>query len=202
MATSSNDKRPMQQPGPGERGADVGGISQNAEGGLEDAIDHMAERRDADASGAASIGQGAGNSTEPRLDLGGHNEPGDAPASSQPPEPPGTHGASPRRSAGEGTEGEEGGRGMQAGTSMSPAGAAPAEPDAGVPPDQQMAGGSGPPEPAEEGPLESLGRSISEVVIGTLESGDDIDDLANPPTDDANEDAARSAPRARPDEKR
>lgn len=163
-------------------GADVGGISQNAEGGLEDAMDRMAERRDNEASGAASIGQGKGNSAEPRLDRGGHNEPGDAPASPRPPTPPGSRGASPRGSEGAGSV---------SGGPISPAGAAPAEPDGGVPPDQQMAAGSGPPEPPDEGPLESLGRSISDVVLGTL----DQDEKTEP------DDEARTVRRQRPDEK-
>jgi hypothetical protein len=178
MSTSSKDQRPMQQPG--THGADVGGISRNAEGGLEDAMDRMAERRDDDASGAASIGQGMGNGAEPRLDLGGHNEPGEAPASPRPPGQPATQDASPRRLEAEGRD---------AGVPLSPAGAAPAEPDAGVPPDQQMAAGSGPPEPPEEGPLESLGRSISEVIIGTLDEDADLE----------HDDETRAAPR--PDEK-
>ncbi len=197
MATSSDDERPMQQPGPQERGADVGGISRNAEGGLEQAMDRMAERRDGDSSGAARIGQATGNSTEPRLDRGGHNEPGDGPASPRPPESPGTVGASPRPLASEGGAGAGG-----VGLPMSPAGIAPAEPDAGVPPEQQTVAGSGPPEPSEEGPLDSLGRAISEVIIGTLESGDEADDIVHPEHGDANEDAARSAPREPPDSKR
>ncbi len=84
MATASDETRPMAEPGKHPKGTDVGGIAANADGGLEDALERSAERRDGDATGAATTGEGVSAGTEPRIDLGGTNEPGSAPGSAGP----------------------------------------------------------------------------------------------------------------------
>ena len=158
MASSANDRRPMAGSGNPFAGSNVGGISANAEGGLEDAARRSADRLDDDQTGAATIGEGLSGGDEPRLDLGGTNEPGEAPGAEVPAQSVMSNKATPR-----------------ADQPADPAANIPA--DAGsttpsaAPPGQRTAAGSGPPESPDEGPAESWGRAVSEVVVGTLDEG-------------------------------
>ncbi len=61
---------PMGEAGKHPAGADVGGIRANADGGMADALQASAERKDAAASGRASTGDATGSSTGPVLDAG------------------------------------------------------------------------------------------------------------------------------------
>ena len=158
------ERRPMAEPGP-TRGADVGGMAANADGGLRDALQRSSERGDDDAIGGATIGQGGSGGREPRLDLGGTAEPGSASGAAAPsrrgPSEEAPVDDRPERSSDEADTRRE-------------------RSDAGrtdtVPPD----GDAGttrhdPDEPPDESAIESLGRSVSEVVTGPLEDDENRD---------------------------
>ncbi len=83
MASPRDDPRPMVEPGKHPQGADVGGVRSNADGGLEDALQRSAEHRDDAAAGAATA-EGSSSGTDPRIDLGGKDEPGSAPGPATP----------------------------------------------------------------------------------------------------------------------
>jgi len=153
-----SERRPMAEPGP-PRGAEIGGIASNADGGLSDALQRSSERGDDDAVGGATVGQGLSGGREPRLDLGGKSEPGSAPGAPAPARrSPSEEAPSSDRS--EGAVESTGGRRERNDSARTDT----------VPPD----GESGtarrdPDEPPDESAVESLGRSVSEVVTGPLE---------------------------------
>jgi hypothetical protein len=73
--SAPRNKDPL--PASRDAGSDVGGILANADGGLADAAQRSMERADS-AMGRASTGDASGGAHDPRLDLGGTNEPGAA----------------------------------------------------------------------------------------------------------------------------
>jgi hypothetical protein len=155
---SAPDQRRMVEPGPKRESGDVGGVLSNADGGLRESLQRSTERGDDDPTGAATIGQAAGGGQEPRVDLGGKNEPGSsagAPA-------PARRAPSEETTSGDRSSGsmEGGGRVAGRGTDTVAAGGDAAR------------SGHDPDEPPDEGPIESLGRSVSEVVTGPLEDGE------------------------------
>ena len=156
------ERPPLAEPGP-SRGADVGGIASNADGGLRDALQRSSERGDDDAIGGATIGRGASGGSGPRLDLGGKSEP--ISAAGAPP--------SSRRAPSEEVPTDDRSEG-----SVEDVGAR-RERDAGradtVAPDGTSTTGHDPDEPPDEGSIESLGRAVSEVVTGPLEDGENRD---------------------------
>lgn len=158
------EQRRMVEPGTRREGGDVGGILSNADGGLDDALQRSTERGDDDPIGAATPGQAAAGGREPRIDLGGKAEPGSAAGAPAPSRRAPSEEAPARERSGDSVEridGDRRGDGSRSDT---------------VAPDGE-AGRSGhdPDEPPDEGPIESLGRSVSEVVTGPLEDGENRD---------------------------
>ena len=149
----SRANRPLGERGRERPGADVGGIAANADAGLQDALQRRSERRDADPTGATTGSAGAAGA-EPRLDLGGKAEPGSAAGAPAP----------DRSSSGSPTTGHPG---ATAGTAASGIAGASAAGPGGVAPD--------PDEPPDKGPVESLGRAVSEVVTGPVQDRDEHD---------------------------
>ena len=152
------ERRPMAEPGP-VRGADVGGIASNADGGLSDALQRSSERGDDDAIGGATIGRGLAGGNEPRLDLGGKSASGSAPGAPAP----------SRRAPSEEAPGDDRSEGSVEDPDARRGRSDPGRADT-VPPD----GSPGtarhdPDEPPDESAIESLGRSVSEVITGPLE---------------------------------
>lgn len=159
------DKRRMTEPGPKREGADVGGIVSNADGGLRDSLQRSSERGDDDPTGAATIGQGSSGGREPRLDLGGKAEPGSAAGAPAPSRrAPSEEVRSGDRSS-ESVESSDRGADRTAGHRT----------DTVSPDGDSAKRGHDPDEPPDEGPIESLGRSVSEVVTGPLEDGENRD---------------------------
>jgi hypothetical protein len=159
------DKRRMTEPGPKREGADLGGIVSNADGGLRDSLQRSSERGDDDPTGAATIGQASSGGQEPRLDLGGKAEPcsaAGAPAPSR--RAPSEEAGSDDRSSESVDSSDDGARrtGERRTDTVSPDG-------------ESGTRGHDPDEPPDEGPIESLGRSVSEVVTGPLEDGENRD---------------------------
>jgi len=155
------DKRRMTEPGPAREGADVGGIVSNADGGLRESLQRSSERGDDDPTGAATLGQGSSGGREPRLDLGGKAEPGSAAGAPA----PSRRAPSEEVPSSEPVESAERGAGRtatQRADTVSPDG-------------DSVQRGHDPDEPPDEGPIESLGRSVSEVVTGPLEDGENRD---------------------------
>ncbi len=144
MSDPRDKSRPMAGKDGQRPGADVGGIRETADAGLGDALERRAERRDEDPRGRAATGEGFGAATapHPRVDLGGKSAPGSAGS---------TSGAS-ERSASE----------DRATPVRGEAGGAPT-------PDDEDEWRHEPVAPVDESPLKSLGRSVSEVVTGTLD---------------------------------
>jgi hypothetical protein len=107
-----------------------------------------------------AIGQGASGGGAPRLDLGGKSEPGSASGAPAP----------SRRAPSEEAPTDDRCEG-----SVEDAGARRERADAGradtVPPDGTGTTGHDP----DEGPIESLGRSVSEVITGPLDDGENRD---------------------------
>jgi len=163
--------RPLSEPGRERAGADVGGIAANADGGLQDALQRRTERRDDDPTGA-TIGSASAGGREPRLDLGGKAEPGSAagapaPDRSSPGSPTAGHPAVAAGAAGAGREGDAtkdaSARGDASGST---------HPSSGRTASGNQGAGTvahDPDEPPDEGPLESLGRAVSEVVTAPVQ---------------------------------
>ena len=153
MARPSDDSRPpMAEPGSRASGASTGGIASNADGGLQDALQRSSERGDDDATGGVTTGEASSGGTEPRLDLGGKNEPGSADGAPVPVRPP--RGSATARQGERPVEGRD--HSLDDGRST-PRERSDAKRPAAEPPD--------------EGPLESLGRSISEPLAGAEDPG-------------------------------
>ena len=196
--------RPLSEPGRERPGADVGGIAANADGGLQDALQRRTERRDDDPTGA-TIGSASAGGREPRLDLGGKAEPGSAagapaPDRSSAGSPTAGHPAVAAGAAGAGREGDatkdasERGNATRSASSGSRTASDAATPRSGGvaagsthPSSGRTASGNqgagtvthDPDEPPDEGPIESLGRAVSEVVTAPVQDRDEHD--PNPP---------------------
>jgi hypothetical protein len=178
--------RPLAEPGRQRPGADVGGMAANAEGGLQDALQRRTERRDDDPTGA-TIGSASAGGLEPRLDLGGKAEPGSAagapaPDRSGPGSPTARHAgvAAGTTGPGFGNGGDQGRRAGAPGDAWR-ATASPSRPHAsGADASHRSDQGSGsvahdPDEPPDEGPLESLGRAVSEALTGPVQDREEHD---------------------------
>jgi hypothetical protein len=162
------DKRRMTEPGPKREGADVGGIVSNADGGLRESLQRSSERGDDDPTGAATIGQASSGGQEPRLDLGGKAEPGSAAGAPAPSRraPSDEAGPGDRSSQSESVESPDDRGASRTGGPRA---------DTVSPDGDSAQRGHDPDEPPDEGPIESLGRSVSEVVTGPLEDGENRD---------------------------
>ena len=147
-STREQGRPPMAEPGRRDTGASTGGIARNADGGLADALQRSSERGDDDATGAATTGEGLSGGTEPRLDLGGKNEPGSASGADV---PIGSAGASATP------------RPDRAQTASRPS---PRHEGGGT-----ATRNHADTEPPDEGPLESLGRAIGEPLTGADDPG-------------------------------
>ena len=152
MADPRTDDRspPLAERGKRRQGADVGGMASTADAGLADAAQRSMEARDEDPAGAATVGEGVGGTQSAgRTDLGGKNAPGSAPGGDRPSRRAGSADAK----AGRGTTEDEPTPAARGGRAASRPAAEGHEID----------------EPRDEGPVESLGRSIGEVVLGSDE---------------------------------
>ena len=138
---------------PGQPPSDdrLGGIASTADAGLSDHLQRSAERKDEPATGRASVGNAVGGPL--RSDLGGTNEPGGAHGGSGPDRRP-VAGASTQPSNESDRQAAAARTTQTTGTSA----ATTAKPDG----DRQVG------ETHNEGPLESLGRAVSEVVTGSV----------------------------------
>ena len=148
--TDPADKSPT-TPKPGQPSADgnLGGMLSTADRGVADALQRSSERRDDSATGLAGTGSASGGGQAPRSDLGGKNEPGSAPGATGPAGSAATQAGVAGTAAGSAPQGNAAASGAMAGRAPTPgADAAPAH---------------------AEGPLESFGRAISEVVTGTVD---------------------------------
>lgn len=167
MTGSPSD--PSRSPSAAGRGdGDLGGIAASADGGLADALQRSSERGDDDATGLASTGQGTGGEA-PRDDLGGKNEPGSAPGAGGPgsAEAAQARGAAPGASVpGGSSAGTSAASGASGGGAGRAGGASPSDPPSGA--KASDFDHSGKP-PGDEGPLESWGRAVSEVVTAPAE---------------------------------
>ncbi len=134
----------MGEKGKHPAGADVGGIRSTADGGLADALQAEAERKDAATSGRAATGDASGSSTGPVLDAGGKREPGSS----------GGAGGEGRRSA--------------AATPSTRASTTPAPSTGAAFDDEEDAWRHAPVEPRDESnPLKSLGKAVGDTVTGS-----------------------------------
>ena len=89
--SASNDttgKRPLAQPATQQSGNEVGGLRAGADHGFSDPTQRSMEHADTSPLGGASTG----DRSEPRLDLGGTNEPGATATPTGPGERPATDG--------------------------------------------------------------------------------------------------------------
>lgn len=142
---------PIGEAGHESRGGDVGGTASTMDGGVQDALRRRSERRDDDPTGA-TVGSASTGGGE-RIDLGGKAEPGSAPGA------PALDRSSP---------------GSPMAGSRTPSGHRSASGEAG----ETVA--RNPDEPPDEGPVESLGRAVSEVVTGPVQDRGEHDP-ATPP---------------------
>ena len=161
--------RPMAESGQERSAGDVGGIASTADGGLQDALQRRSERRDDDPTGA-TVGSASAGGAGPRIDLGGKSEPGSAPGAPAP----------DRLSPGSPRAGHAGVRPGTAGSSSATAGSSP--PSGSLSGSGEVRGGvaRNADEPPDEGPVESLGRAVSEVVTGPIQDRDEHEP-ATPP---------------------
>ena len=151
--TAPADK-PRTTPEPGQPAADgnLGGMLSTADRGVADALQRSSERGDDSATGLAATGNASAGGQAPRSDLGGKNEPGSAPGATGP-----AGSAAAQAGVAEGrAQGADRAQQGSAASSGAAAGQAP------------LPGGDSAP-PRDEGPLESFGRAISEVVTGTVD---------------------------------
>jgi hypothetical protein len=135
-------KRPMAEPATQQSGNEVGGMRAGADHGFSDPTQRSMEHADTSPLGRASTGDIA----DPRLDLGGKEEPGGAETPSGPAERPATdERPSPSRSA------------------------AGATPRANADEDEEWR--HEPVAPVDErNPLKSFGRAIADVATGGAET--------------------------------
>lgn len=154
-----DEAKPMTERSEVRSGAEIGGIRKTMAGGLADAFERKSERRDDPATGTASTGDAVGGAE--RLDLGGTNEPGSAPGG----DAPSADGSAAQRPATRDRSDR------------------PAPPQGKPVParDRTIAPNAhNPNEPPDEGPVESFGRAVSEVVTGTFDEEDGPGDPAKP----------------------
>jgi hypothetical protein len=78
MGAPREDDPPLAEPAAQRSGNEVGGMRASTDRGFGDATQRTMEHADGSALGRASTGDGAGGGTDPRLDLGGKDEPGAA----------------------------------------------------------------------------------------------------------------------------
>ena len=164
------ERRPMAEPEP-PRGADVGGIASNADGGLRDALQRSSERGDDDAIGGVALGQGASGGSAPRLDRGGKSEPGSASSASAP----------SRRAPSEEAPTDDRSEGSTENARVPRERADLDRADTVAPDGDARTVRHDPDEPPDESAIESLGRSLSEVVTGPLEDGENRDKSTRSP---------------------
>jgi len=77
-APSDKPERPLAERASQQSGSDMGGMRATADRGIADATQRSMEHADGSAIGRASTGDAGGGARDPRLDLGGTNEPGAA----------------------------------------------------------------------------------------------------------------------------
>lgn len=159
MNHPDDKNRPMAEADKQRSGASVGGMAASADAGISDALQKKSERQDETSRGRAATGQGAGAGAEPRLDLGGKNEPGSAAGTS----------ARSQRPASEDRASASTGK-SQAAESAKPS--SPAAPAGSARPtkgrdDEEDEWRHEPVAPNDENPLESLGRSVTEAITGS-----------------------------------
>ena len=158
MADPRNDDqaRPLAERGTRRKGADVGGMASTADAGLADATQRSMERRDEDPTGGATLGEGMGGTQSAgRTDLGGKNAPGSAPGAARPSRRADSVETTPRPGRPAVTERTTTGRVRSANAGRTASGRA--------------AEGHEIDEPRDEGPVESLGRAVGDVVLGSDE---------------------------------
>lgn len=155
MSEPRDSQRPMAEPGPKRDGADVGGIAKSADGGMSDALQRQSERRDETARSGAVAGEGS------------RAAPGRGAV------PAGT-GARPAPAAEPGS-GTSTSSATRASSSPEDARKSAARPAGTGFDDEEKEDGPwrhDPVAPNDESPLDSLGRSVSEVVTGPLDGAD------------------------------
>ena len=179
MTTSdSNDSnsRPMAEPGQTREGASTGGILSTAAGGLGNAVQRSSERGDDDAIGRATTGEGVGGGAAPRIDLGGKAAPGSASGGSGPEDAAASEQPATRSDNDSDASSNVDGSVTTAGSGGAPRRNRDAQAST-------VSGGPSPAadEPPDEGAVESLGRSVSDVVTGSDDETTDNDPLRRRP---------------------
>ena len=168
MANSSKAKQTMTgggTPKPGT-GTSTGGMPSNLDAGVEDAIERASSRGELDAPAQTTTERGltAGSGVRgdvgadvasraaraPDVSSGAGEEPADDPRDEPLVAPDGVEGGAAETDVERQTLG--------------------GHESEGAPPDGPLANPYDPDEPADEGPIESLGRSVSEAVIGANDS--------------------------------
>ena len=159
---STDESRPMADADKQRSGADVGGMAASADGGIRDAMQKKTEWQDETSRGRAATGEGVGAAAapEPRLDMGGKNEPGSAAGTS----------AASQRPASQG-----GGASSKSDAAATPQGQSAGTADPAKPAAKTGAGWDDeedewrhePVAPNDENPVESLGRSVTEAITGS-----------------------------------
>ena len=153
----SLERRQMAEPRPAPEGADVGGMRSTADAGLGRYTQRSTERAESDPVAPASTGNASGGAKEPRLDLGGKDEPGSAPGSTEADRRPASDrqadapaaAATARPAADAGTAG-----------TPRPSGAFDDEEDEWRHP---------PREPVDESPLKSFGKAVGDALTGSVD---------------------------------
>ena len=170
--------RPMGEAGHEVRGGDVGGMASTIDGGVQDAVQRRSERRDDDPTGA-TVGSASTGGEDPRLDLGGKPEPGSAPGASAPdrssPGSPTAGHPGVRSGAAAASDAGAGSSGTATRSSGSTAGSSTATGNRSASGEAGETVAPNPHEPLDEGPVESLGRAVSEVVTGPVQDRDEHD---------------------------
>ena len=156
--TASRDKAEPPFPVSRDAGSSVGGILANADGGLADAAQRSMERADG-AMGRASTGDASGGAHDPRLDLGGTNEPGAA-------DTPLSHADRPRSDDRATPQADQTAGAAAGAPAGAPSGRTHTRDD-----DDEDAWRHEPVAPVdEENPLKSLGRAVAETITSGGES--------------------------------
>ena len=144
--------RPLAESATEQSGNEVGGMRAGADRGFGDATQRSMEHADGSAMGRASTGDAAGGAADPRLDLGGTDEPGaaDTPVSNAE-RPASDDRATPRAGA-------------------KRARGADVEADANAEDEDDDSWRHEPVAPVDErNPLESLGRAVADSITGGAE---------------------------------
>ncbi len=159
MTKPEDKNRPMAEPGKQPSGASVGGMAASADAGIRDAMQQKTERQDDTSRGRAATGEGVGATAapEPRLDMGGKNEPGSAAGTSAASQRP----ASEVRASSPGKDAA-----ARPGLPAENGDATSKSASAGAGWDDEDEWRHEPVEPNDENPVESLGRSVTEAITG------------------------------------